>query len=125
MNAKELEELRKEVLRAGSVLIIDERVWGHDITVYAKVVSAKPEPDGGFFLTVDPGADRPWYHFTDRDYDMRWFLNARKAAIMALGRRKVWLNDRILEYGRARDGVIADLKELEGMSDEDFAKRHA
>ena len=125
MNPKETEELRQKVLQAGSVLIIDNRVWGHHTAVYAKVVSAEPEPDGGFFLTVDPGADKPRYHYTDRDLDMMWFLNARKAAEFALRCRRIWLDNRIREFNRVRDGVIAELLELEGMSDEDFAKRHA
>lgn len=125
MNAKELEELRQKVLQAGSVLIIEEPNWGHHTAIYARVVSAKPEPNGGFVLTVDPGADKPWYHFTDRDYGMMWFLNARKAAVWALGQRKIWTENRIREFERTHDGIVAEIKELEEMSDEDFAKRHA
>lgn len=125
MNAKELEELRREVLQAGSVLIIDQPNWGHYAALYAKVVSAEPEPDGGFVLTVDPGADKVRYHFTDRDYDTMWFLSARKAAVWALGQRKIWVENRIREFKRGHDGIAAEIKELEEMSDEDFAKRHA
>lgn len=125
MDAKEIEALRQEVLRVGAVLLVDDHIWGSFRVIYAKVVSAEPEPDGGFFLTVDPGYGYARRHFTDRDYDLMWFLSGRKAAVWALGQRKIWTENRIREFQRAHNGIAAEIKELEEMSDEDFAKRHA
>lgn len=125
MDAKEIEALRQEVLRVGAVLLVDDHIWGSFRVIYAKVVSAEPEPDGGFFLTVDPGYGYARRHFTDRDYDLMWFLSGRKAALMSLGMKKVWLDNRIRDFERTREGVAAEIEEIDGMPDEEFDERDA